>query len=137
MVVKSCQKSWPAYASWLTILTLMVASGAAPALAKPAAPSFATVAGLMRSGRIRYALAVLPSGKVLIVGGLGIVGGNGTELSSAEVYDPATGTFSPTAPMMTARDDPTGTLLPNGLVLITGGRDVSANPQATAELYNP
>jgi hypothetical protein len=53
-------------------------------------------------------------------------------LSSAELYDPATGTFSRTGNMTVARRMHTATRLTDGRVLIAGGWDVS-----TAELYNP
>ena len=69
-------------------------------------------------------------------------GGNGVSgaLSSAELYDPSTGTFSPTGSLINARMDHTATLLLNGMVLIAGGFvDVpSGNPAiASAELYQP
>src|SRR4029434_8192562 len=52
---------------------------------------------------------------------------------SAEVYDPASGTWTPTGPMITGRGWHTATLLPNGKVLVTGGY----SGRSTAELYNP
>jgi hypothetical protein len=52
-------------------------------------------------------------------------------LSSAELYDPATETWTATALMSTARYCPTATLLPNGQVLVAGGGSSSA------ELYDP
>ena len=56
-------------------------------------------------------------------------------MTSAELYNPSTGTFTPTGSLNTARVNHTATLLNNGLVLITGGFD-SGGILASAELYN-
>ncbi len=86
--------------------------------------------GSMEITRRSHTATLLPNGKVLIAGGF-----NATSkyLSSAELYDPATGSFSPTGSMGTNRSNHTATLLPNGKVLITGGYYT----HASAELYNP
>ena len=60
---------------------------------------------------------MLPNGKVLVAGGVGIV----QLLASAELYDPATGTWTATGSLATARYSHTATLLPNGKVLVAGG----------------
>ena len=57
-------------------------------------------------------------------------------LASAELYNPATGTFTPTGSLNTARYGHTATLLNNGMVLMAGG-DGSSGSLASAELYNP
>lgn len=83
--------------------------------------------------RVYHTATLLPNGKVLIAGGLSI-GADGTfghSVSSAELFDPATETFSVAGAMFTARAGHTATLLNNGTVLITGGRG------ATAEVYDP
>jgi len=60
---------------------------------------------------------LLPNGKVLVAGGY-----NGSTLvSSAELYDPASGTWTATGSLNTARGRHTATLLPNGKVLVAGG----------------
>ncbi len=53
---------------------------------------------------------------------------------SPELYDPATGTWSVTGTLNTARSSHTATLLPNGKVLIVGG--YSSGQTASAELYD-
>src|SRR5262245_46335493 len=44
--------------------------------------------------------------------------------------------FEVTAPMIIARQDHTATVLPDGRVLVTGGRDASG-PLALAEIFDP
>jgi len=101
--------------------------------ARPAATFTAT--GSMKIARASHAATLLLSGKVLVTGGA-----NGSTDPTAELYDPATGTFSPTAGNMTeARSGHTATLLKlsgpaaanYGKVLIVGSVDTSA------ELYDP
>jgi hypothetical protein len=80
---------------------------------------------------------LLPNGKVLVAGGLGapdVASGPQPSLSSAELYDPASGTFTATGSMTTARDSFTATLLPNQKVLIAGGAN-AAGALSSAELY--
>ena len=78
---------------------------------------FWTAAGSMSSARDWATATLLPSGQVLVVGG---ASGN-SYLSSAELYDPSTGTWTATGNMSSARDAATATLLPNGKVLVAGG----------------
>src|SRR5437667_310148 len=87
-----------------------------------------------------HAAVLLANGKVLIVGGSVDRSGciSCTATSSAELYDPGTGTFSATGPMNAARSSPTATLLSSGKVLVTGGGvNPTGGPQQTAELYDP
>jgi hypothetical protein len=76
---------------------------------------------------------LLPNGKVLVTDG---EGGATGYLASAELYDPATGTFTTTGSLAVARQSPTATLLGNGEVLIAGGWGADG-PLASAELYDP
>ena len=97
-----------------------------------------TPAGPMVALRYQHTATLLPNGKVLIAGGCLDTGGSCVTLASAELYDPATGTFSPTGPMIAARADLTATLLPNGKVLVAGGVDFNTYTSlASAELYDP
>jgi len=57
--------------------------------------------------------------------------------ASAELYDPASGTFAPAGSMSAVRHDATATLLPNGQVLVAGGYDSSGPPLGSGELYAP
>ena len=56
--------------------------------------------------------------------------------ASAELYDPATGTFSPTGTMTVNRYGHTATLLANGKVLIAGGLGTTGY-RASAEVCDP
>jgi hypothetical protein len=92
-------------------------------------PGFAAIA-TMKSPRIAHTATLLPSGLVLITGGMDASGL--TPLSSAELYNPTTGTFATTGSMREARSGHTATLLHNGTqVLIAGG-----GSDIQAELYN-
>ncbi len=85
----------------------------------------------MSTGRLDHTATLLPNGTVLVAGG-------SSPLVSAELYNPATGTFSVTGAMITPRGSHTATLLPNGQVLIAGGSgNGSPFPLASAELYDP
>lgn len=56
--------------------------------------------------------------------------------ATAELYDPATGAFSPTRYLSTGRSVHWATLLPSGKVLVIGGYAHNGMP-ATSELYDP
>lgn len=93
-----------------------------------------TATGSMTTTREQHAETLLSDGRVLIAGGY--YTGNWWEiLDSAEIYDPATGTFTPTGSMSTPRCQITATLLANGMVLIAGG--AGSAYLASSEIYNP
>ena len=62
-------------------------------------------------------------------------------VATAEVYDPATGIFTMTGAMTTAREQHTATLLADGRVLIIGGTTFigtgDLHPTTTVEVYDP
>src|SRR5688572_26362670 len=57
-------------------------------------------------------------------------------LASAELYDPSTGTWSPTDSMSEGRGAHRTTLLLDGRVLATGGRNSISGVLASAEVYS-
>ena len=83
----------------------------------------------LNTGRWRHTATLLADGRVLVTGGF-----NSGRLASAEIYDPATETWTPTAgPMTVGRYHHRATLLGNGKVLIVGGLSTASS----AELFNP
>jgi WD40 repeat protein len=89
--------------------------------------------GSVSTARSGHTATLLANGKVLITGGIDRTNPNSPAATSkAELYDPATGTFTPTNNMTVARDGHTATLLATGRVLIAGGADLPS-----AEVYDP
>jgi hypothetical protein len=93
----------------------------------------------MAIARVQHtATLLLPSGKVLVAGGLVIDAAGGvSNVETAELYEPATGFFVETGSMTTARRLHTATLLPDGKVLLAGGASPAGDRVASAELYDP
>ncbi|MEI7728714.1 MAG: kelch repeat-containing protein [Verrucomicrobiota bacterium] len=101
----------------------------------PAASAWSKT-GSMASARCGHTATLLPNGLVLVAGGVYYTPSTGNNLSSAELYNPSTETWIPTAAMTAARGFHTATLLPNGLVLVAGGDSGSAK-LSSSELYDP
>lgn len=115
-----------------------------------------TPTGAMTTTRFSHTATLLANGKVLVTGGspnlsdlgshdsqpaslltkgrwLAMGGsGNSDDLVTAELFDPATGTFTATGAMSEPRTEHTATLLANGKVLLAGG--TAGN---VAELFDP
>ena len=92
----------------------------------PAAP--------MNVARSKHISVVLQDGRVLVAGGT-VVGGGVT--NAAEIYDPATNSWSSLAGGMTeARSGATAALLLDGRVLIAGG-DNAGVASSTIEIFDP
>jgi hypothetical protein len=79
--------------------------------------------GSLANARSGHTATLLPNGKVLAAGGFG--------LASAELYDPASGTWTVTGKLINRRFSHTATLLPNGKVLVAFGYS-----EPSAELYD-
>ncbi|MGX9728938.1 MAG: kelch repeat-containing protein [Candidatus Electronema sp. VV] len=93
-------------------------------------------AGSMSSARRLHKAVLLPDGKVLVVGGYN-QNVSDDSFASAELYDPSAGTWSNAGSMSIGRRDPSATLLPNGKVLVAGGRSSFGGFLSSAELYDP
>ncbi len=108
----------------------------------PATGTF-SYTGNMTSARNGHRATLLPNGKVLLTGGSYYNAlGSPVWLNSAELYDPATGTFTAISNMASNRNvQHTATLLPNGKVLIAGGYyglgSGASNYLNSTELYDP
>src|ERR1700743_550662 len=81
---------------------MTLAAGLVTAGSAMAAPNAWTGVAPLATARVESAVAVLPSGKVLIAGGFG---GGDQGLASSEIYDPATRAWS-TGPVMPAGRHP-------------------------------
>ena len=75
--------------------------------------------------------ALLANGKVLVTGG----GSGNTFLSSAELYDPATGRWTLTADLNVVRGNHRATLLADGKTLVSGGNGGGSPALTSSELF--
>jgi WD40 repeat protein len=120
----------------LLVIDLIVVTGSIVepvALAHPTAFEPASVAtGNLNTPRAGHTATLLPTGKVLIAGGL-----SRGFLNSTELYDPGTGSWSYSGNLNTGRHAHTATLLPNGKVLVAGGATSPNFNTDSAELYDP
>ena len=91
--------------------------------------------GSLLAERSGHTATLLPGGKVLVVEG-GVAPG-----PHAELYDPASESWTTTGSLIIRRAFHTATLLPNGKVLVAGGRSGFAQGQTiqttSTELYDP
>jgi WD40 repeat protein len=96
--------------------------------------------GSMNAARTEHTASLIKGcscsleGQVLLAGG---IDESGTTLTSAEVFDEATGAFTVTGSMNVARHNHTATTLSDGRVLITGGVDNALDVLSSAEIYDP
>ena len=121
--------------TWLLSALLLVALADT---AWAAGVRFTTLAAKMTVQRSGHTATLLPSGKVILMGGENLCCGTGTTYDSAELYDPVANAFTTlTATMTTPREEYAATLLPNGKVLLVGGFNDNSDCLDTAEVYDP
>ena len=77
---------------------------------------------------------LLLDGRVLVAGGIGSAA---IAVSSADLYDPTSRTFSATGSMSFPRDAAASARLLDGRIFVVGGEDNTATAIAAVELYNP
>ena len=105
----------------------------------PKTRSFTLTNGRMSEGRSGHSATRLTDGRVLILGGRQ----GGSLLTSAELFDPNAGTFTPAGVMPTRRAGHAAVLLPDGRVAIIGGETEpglgvgSAAAKPDVEYYDP
>jgi hypothetical protein len=92
--------------------------------------------GNLTHPRFYHTATLLRSGKVLVAGGYSVRYPVATVEATAELYDPATGTWTETGSLNGPRLNHTATLLASNKVLVTGGSTGNAI-LATAEVYDP
>jgi WD40 repeat protein len=96
--------------------------------------------GAMNDARTEHAAALIKNcgcskeNQVLLAGG---IDASGTTLTSAELFDERSNSFTVTGSMNIPRHNHTATTLQDGRVLITGGVDNSLNLLDSAEIYDP
>ncbi|MGC1482703.1 MAG: kelch repeat-containing protein [Candidatus Acidiferrum sp.] len=134
-------KSSPARTAGLFLLSLILVpllcfsrGGAAP---WPSRTGSVTEIAAMHIARASHSSTLLPNGKVLIAGGFAGSGGESNPYTTAELYDPSSGTFEPAASMSIGRSGHTATLLKNGKVLIASGWTGRYHVRGSAEIYDP
>lgn len=118
-------------------LTLVDASDGGPSCTADGGPGTFTCTGSMSFARDVPGGATLPGGKVLVAGGWSVH--DGIE-ATAELYDPATGSFTRTGSMASghlwAEWGPAWPVV-GGKVLVAGGLDANGALTTAAELYDP
>lgn len=108
----------------------------------PKSDRFTRTSGSMEVSRFGQGAIWVPAlAKVLIAGGKEHDPSTGRDwkaLAEAELFDPTTDRFTALPPMLHARDRPTLSLLPDGRVLVAGGKDDdSTDKPRQAEIFDP
>jgi len=108
-----------------------------------------TATGSMATARWSHTATLLPDGRVLVAGGFtGTPSGSNSQsvTDTAETYNPASGTWTTVPALNVRRALHSAALLPDGRVLVAGGRTCNQAPPAvcnftfvttSAEIYDP
>jgi hypothetical protein len=102
----------------------------------PTAGTFTLTTSPMNVQRSGHRATLLNDGTVLITGGISQATPPTIYTNTAEIYNPATGTFTAVGNMAQARANHVAVLLATGQVLIAGGQNGSGTLTET-ELYDP
>lgn len=137
----------------LAVVAILASFGCASKAEPP--PGEWTPTAPMLAGRSGHRVFVLRNGKVLAAGGEAASGSWMTEqisnayTNTAEIYDPATGKWSPTAPMASPRGGYMSATLPDGRILVIGSAytefragsagtaSTTSGVSASCELFDP
>jgi N-acetylneuraminic acid mutarotase len=101
----------------------------------PAAATTTLTANPLAVGRQQHSSTVLGDGRVLLVGG-SAASGTYPHLT-AEIYDPANGTFTATGSMQNGRFQHGVALLPDGRVMVAGGSAPTITSTNSVEVFDP
>jgi hypothetical protein len=89
---------------------------------------------LIEAGEARTGCAAASTGKYVVVAGGTTAAG---VVATADLYDAMTLSRVATLPLVVPSTDADAVALPNGQILIAGGRDASGQPIGTLELFTP
>lgn len=104
----------------------------------PKSGQFTALGTSLTLARAGHTASTLPSGKVLLAGGAGLINSKESGLATAELFDPVSQRFQ-FIPMKKPRMRHAAAVLPNGVVLLTGGTEKAEDryPTDRTEFYNP
>jgi len=94
----------------------------------------------MGTGRFAHVIGLLPIGHVIVAGGRHLNLRTGfalITLSSAEMWNPATSSWSALPPMAHARSAAAGCVLPSGRFAVLGGEGTDGEDRSDGEVYDP
>lgn len=109
-----------------------IGAGPGEVSAETYAPTANTWTATGMTAQSGFSAATLANGQVLLSGGASPSG----LTNMAQLFNPATNSWSIAASLLTARENHTSTLLQNGKMLIVGG-DTAGPVLASVELYDP